>query len=398
MENSISTNYAYIPSIIPLKLSLFSKSDMKRNSKLLTVVVCLLTSIQAVAGQSVERKMPFASAKPIPLPAVFAPNEISTGDYESHPAFTPDGRTLYFLKSTPDFNFWTIVSSHFGKGHWSEPQVAPFSGQYSDADPFITADGKRMFFISRRPVSSESSPNAAGKLDIWVMDKTGGNWSEPKNLGRPVNSESSEFFPTLTSAGTLYFGSGRKGGRGGIDLYRSRFVNGKYQESENLGDAINTEFDEFEPFIAPDESFLIFMAAGRPDGLGGFDLFISYNRDGKWTKAQNLGAPINSASDELSPKITPDGKYFFWASNRSDFSLTPNKPFASGEFFRKLRKPGNGLGDIYYVDVGSLGDAVPMMPVGQAFRPLVIKRFGLIVIKETGVNGGQTNSRNQHWL
>ena len=60
-----------------------------------------------------------------------------------------------------------------------------------------------------------------------------------------------------------------------MDLYRSRLVSGKYTEAENLGDAINTEFDEFEAFIDPNEEFLIFMAGGRPDGLSGFDLFIS---------------------------------------------------------------------------------------------------------------------------
>jgi Tol biopolymer transport system component len=247
------------------------------------------------------------------------------------------------------------VLSRFENGLWSEPQVAPFSGQYSDADPFITADGKRMFFISRRPVNPNVSPNAAGKLDIWVMDKTGsGDWSEPKDLGVPVNSEGSEFFPTLTKDGTLYFGSGRKGGKGGIDLYRSRFVNGKYQEPENLGDAINTTFDEFEPFIAPDESFLIFMAAGRPDGRGGFDLYISYNRNGKWTQAQNLGAPINSQADELSPKITRDGKYFFWTSTRSAIDKPKTRPWSFSELSSGYHSPQNGLGDIYYIDVSAV--------------------------------------------
>jgi len=314
----------------------------------------LLISAQAVLGQSVGTKMPFASEKPILEPTIFAPTRISTGDYESHPEFTPDGKTLYFLKSTPDFNFWTIVLSRFENGLWSEPRVAPFSGQYSDADPFITADGKRMFFISRRPVNPHVSPNAAGKLDIWVMDKTATGWSEPKNLGTPVNSDGSEFFPTLTKDGTFYFGSGRKGGKGGIDLYRSRFVNGKYQEPENLGDAINTTFDEFEPFIAPDESFLIFMAAGRPDGLGGFDLYISYNRNGKWTQVQNLGAPINSAADELSPKITRDGKYFFWASTRSAIDKPKTRPWSFSELSSGYHSPQNGLGDIYYIDVSAL--------------------------------------------
>ena len=297
----------------------------------------------------------FAATTPMSEPTVFAPGVISTGDYEVCPQFSPDGKTFYFVKSTPDANFWTIVVSRSENGKWSAPVVAPFSGQYSDADEFITADDKRMFFISRRPVSAEISPNAAGKLDIWLMYKTAsGDWSEPKNLGTPVNSEGSEYFPTLTKDSTLYFGSGRKGGKGGIDLYRSRFVNGKYAEPENLGDAINTNFDEYEPFIAADESFLIFMAAGRTDGLGGFDLYISHNRNGVWTKAKNLGAPINSAADELSPRITFDGKYFFWASTRTDFSLTPNQPRTSADFFRKLRGPRNGLGDIYYIDLSAL--------------------------------------------
>jgi Tol biopolymer transport system component len=271
------------------------------------------------------------------------------------PQFSPDEKTFYFIKSTPDANFWTIVFSRWENGKWTEPQVAPFSGQYSDADEFITADGTRMFFISRRPVSPAVSPNAAGKLDIWMMDKTaGGDWSEPKNLGTPINSEGSEYFPTLTKDGTLYFGSGRKHGKGGIDLYRSRLVNGKYQEPENLGDAINGPFDEFEPYIAPDESFLIFMASGRPDGLGGFDLYISYNRNGHWTKAQNLGAPINSAADDLSPKITPDGKYFFWTSARSVIDGPKTGRWTLQELSRAYHSPQNGLGDIYYIDVRAL--------------------------------------------
>ena len=88
--------------------------------------------------------------------------------------------------------------------------------------------------------------------------------------------------------------------------------------------------------------------------MGGFDLFISYNRDGQWTKAQNLGEPINSAADELSPKITPDGKYFFWTSTRNIFNPIGDKPFTSAEYLRRLRSPGNGLGDIYYIDASVL--------------------------------------------
>src|SRR5262245_54631991 len=297
-----------------------------------------------------------AKIRPVTEPTIFAPGLISTGDYEVCPHLSPDGKTFYFVKSTPDANFWTIVFSRFEHGKWSEPRVAPFSGQYSDADEFITADGKRMFFISRRPVSPDTSPNAPGKLDIWVMDKSAaGDWGAPKNLGVPVNSEESEFFPTLTKDGTLYFGSGRKGGKGGIDLYRSRFENGQYQPPENLGDAINTTFDEFEPFIAPDESFLIFMASGgRPDSLGGYDLYVSYNRDGKWTKAQNLGAPFNSTADEFSPKFSPDGKYFFWSSARSVIDKPSAKKLTYAEILKRFHSPQNGLGDIYFIETPAL--------------------------------------------
>ena len=325
---------------------------MKSRLFLLTAAICLSLPISAVIGRS---DLSIALQKDVLEPTIFAPGIISTGDYEVCPEFSPDGQTFYFVKSTPDANFWTIVVSYLKDGKWTEPQVAAFSGRYSDADEFITNDGKQMFFISRRPVSSDVSPNAAGKLDIWMMDLTAsGDWRQPKNLGNPVNSEGSEYFPTLTGSGTLYFGSGRKGGKGGIDLYRSRFVHGKYQEPENLGDAINTQFDEFEPFIAPDESFLIFMAGGRPDGLGGFDLYISYNRDGGWTKAQNLGSPINSAADELSPRITRDGKYFFWASARSSIDKPKDKNWTYAELTTASRSPGNGLGDIYYIDTSAL--------------------------------------------
>ena len=291
--------------------------------------------------------------KPAPEPTIFADGVISTGDYEVSEDFAPDGKTLYFVKSTPDMNFWTLVFSRFENGRWTAPKVAPFSGQYSDADPFVTADGKRMFFISKRPLD-DSTDKQPRKLDIWVVEKDkNGGWGKPSNLGPTVNSDESEYFPTLADNGTLYFGSRRAGGKGGVDLYRSRLVNGKYTEPENLGDAVNTEFDEYDPFIAPDESYMIFMAGGRPDGLGGFDLYISYDQGGKWTKAKNLGAPINSTADELSARVTRDGKYFFWTSARSDFLAWPLKN-TNTSVFDRLRSSRNGLGDIYYIDASAL--------------------------------------------
>lgn len=326
---------------------------MKNINYLLTRVLCSLLLAQISLAQR-DTTMSDRSSKLIAEPTVFAPSMISTGDYEAAQEFSPDGLTLYYLKLTPDFNFWTIVFSRFENRVWTSPQIAPFSGQYIDGDPFITSEGDRFFFISGRPLPSSKSKETKN-FDIWVMERTTKDvWGVPQPVGSPVNSEKSEYFPTLAANGTLYFGSRRDGGKGGCDLYRSRFVNGKFQEPENLGDSINTTFDEYEPFIASDESYLIFMADSRPDGLGGYDLYVSYNKNGKWTKAENLGAPINTSANELSGKMTRDGKYFFWTSSRSSIDKSKEKPWTITEMTTALHSPQNGLGDIYYIDAARL--------------------------------------------
>jgi Tol biopolymer transport system component len=311
---------------------------------LLFFAACCFTFAQKPA------QPPYASTAPVSEPTVFADGIISTGMFDSHPAFTPDGKTLYFLRSTPTFSLWTIVFSQFANGRWGSPEVAPFSGQYSDADPFITPDGSRLYFISNRPVPGKTKPD----LDIWMVEKTNNGWSEPKNPGAPINSPGNEWYPTIAANGTIYFGSDREGGKGRTDIYRCRFFDGKYTEAENLGDVINTQFNEFEALIAADERFLILMGAGRPEARGGFDLYISYNRNGAWTKPVNLGDKINSSGNEYSPTISPDGKYFFWTSGRSFADKPLEKPNTSQELMKRLQSPGNGLGDIYYIDLSVL--------------------------------------------
>lgn len=318
----------------------------------ISIVMLLVLGLFALnsSAQRSNERHPYAVATPLSEPTVFGPGNVSTGDYDTHPAFTPDGRTLYFIRSTPDFNYWTILVSHFANGRWGSPDVATFSGQYADADPFITADGSRLYFISNRPVAGKTVPD----LDIWMVEKTAKGWSEPQNLGEPISSPGNEWYPTIAANGTIYFGSDREGGKGRNDIYRSRLVNGKYQVAENLGAPINTQFNEYEPLIALDESFLIFMCGGRADGRGGFDLYLSYNRNGEWSKPENLGDKINSAGNEYSPTISPDGKYFFWGSTRGFANTHFTKRQSYQELMTKLRGPGNGLGDIYQIDLAEL--------------------------------------------
>ena len=310
------------------------------------IAALLLATSTAVAAP------PYASKTPLPTPVVFAPGAISTGDYESHPAFTPDGATLYYLKDAPNFSFWTMVVSKFENGQWQPPQLAPWSGQYRDADPFITPDGKRLYFISDRPIDDKADKSKRKDLDIWMVERGGEGWSAPKRLDAPVNSPGNEWFPTIAADGTIYFGSDRPGGLGATDLYRCRLLQGQYQPAENLGPNVNSAADEYEPLINADQSMLIFMASGRPDEKGGGDLYVTTAVDGQWQPARDLPVPINTPFMEIAPKISPDGKWFFFTSTRGVFrgGPLPDKK-STEELMSILHGPRNGLGDIYQVDV-----------------------------------------------
>jgi Tol biopolymer transport system component len=317
---------------------------MKKISTFLTLLF--------IASTVVAQKQPgYASTTTLTEPKIFAEGFVSAGHYESHPSFTLSGDTVYFVKSGPDLTKWTICVSYFRGGKWTAPQVAPFSGQYWDADPFITKDGSELYFISNRPAKAGGP---AKDFDIWKMQRTKTGWGPPVQLPVAINSPSNEYYPTMADNGTLYFGSRREGGKGNADIYRSKLVNGKYQEPENLGDGINSDGSEFEPFIAPDESFLLFMAA-RPDHLDHADLYIAYNKNGQWGLAKKLPAPFNSEVTEFSPSITKDGRYFFFASSRNKGSGATARPETTEGMNKRLTSAGNGLGDIYQVDIEALG-------------------------------------------
>ena len=326
------------------------------------IAVCLSFSayflaLNTLAQNTVGSTSSNASKEMRGVPIVFAEGIVSTGDNEFAETFTPDGKTVYFSKSAPDRDSpFVILFSRFEKGRWMEPEIASFSGRYSDADPFISPDGSKLVYMSKRPVSGEQI-NA--KFDLWMVEKNGAGWGEPKHFDAPVNSDADETTPSLSAAGTLYFASNRAGGKGASDIYRSRLVNGQYTQAENLGDAINTEVNDSNAFISPDGSYLIF-ASTRTGGNGEADLYISYNRNEAWTPPRKLGNVINSKSDDYTPIVSPDGKYLFFTSRRRTASF-PNtifdKRISFQDLSRRLRSAGNGQGDIYQISTSALPTA-----------------------------------------
>ena len=282
-------------------------------------------------------------------PVLFAPGIVSTGLDQRDTAWGPDGKELYWT-------VWgagrgTIVRMTQHGATWSGPEVAPFSGAYSDLEPFITPDGARLFFASRRPLE----PGGAEKdWDLWVMEREGDGWGEPHNLGAPVNSPGGEYYPTLTSDGVLYFTATRSDSLGGEDIYRSRPVAGGWSEPENLGPAVNSPGPEFNAMVAPDGSFLIFGSARKGDHGGG-DLYISFRDPGSaFQPAVNMGEPINSPALDYCPALSPDGRIFFFTSQRVMGASAPPTTYA--DLATRLSGPGAGSMSLYWVDADLIGD------------------------------------------
>jgi WD40 repeat protein len=306
-------------------------------------------ALAALAASFAATGAPYSAKGPLPVARVFQPGVISTADDESHPTFTPDGATLFFLKNTPTFRHWTIVESHYAHGRWGTPEVAPFSGQYNDADVFLAKDGS-VFFISNRPVNGQ----ARSDTEIWVMRKKGAGYAEPEHIDA-LSSPKYEWFPTVADNGTLYFGSGRtEGSLGGTDLWRSRLVDGQYQPPENLGPSINTAGNDTEAWIAPDETYMIFSTDGRKDTRGADDIYVSRRNGDAWSEPRNLGDAVNSPGSEYGAKPSPDGKYLFFCSNRALADKPLDHRLNYAELTAKLHAPGNGLNDIYQVDMSVL--------------------------------------------
>jgi Tol biopolymer transport system component len=298
--------------------------DVARRENL-GAIVALLEARGAKSGPTPPApKGPYlGQALPGAIPALFAPDFVSTEKRELNASFSPDGRELYFARERAPRRTTILVARREGD-EWSAPAAAPFSsGNASEVDVFITLDGREAYFCSTRP---DPAAPAAGKppdassapnSDIWVASREGGGWGEPRSLGRPVNSDADDYYPTLARDGTMYFSSNRPGGLGANDIYRSRpDGQGRWSTPENLGAPVNTPGREFDPFIAPDGGWLAF-ASERPGGCGAADLYVSFLQpDGTWGEPKNLGPPVNTADSEYTPLLSPDGRCLFFTRGR----------------------------------------------------------------------------------
>ncbi|MCG8456049.1 MAG: hypothetical protein MI919_07190, partial [Holophagales bacterium] len=198
----------------------------------------------------------------------------------------------------------------------------PHSSDAFDGDPFVAPEGQRLFFMSSRggSVLHPTRPDERPKADIWVSERLAdGTWGPPDHLAPPVSSPAIEGHASITSDGTLYFFSGREGGLGGHDIYRSVRARGGFAEPENLGAPINSEAGDGHPFISSDERYLVFYSH-RLGGFGSCDLYISLRDGDRWTEPQNLGPGVNTPDCEMTPHVAPGGSELIFARIHADGS------------------------------------------------------------------------------
>ena len=196
-----------------------------------------------------------------------------------------------------------IVFMRIENNIWTQPVEVPFQSKYGTGDPTFSSDGKKLFFTSRESIDGGRKDD---KENIWYVERQNGDWGKPKPLSPVVNSYPLHWQLSIAANGNLYFAR--------RDIYLARPENGKYGLVEKLDPSINSEHNDSTPFIAPDESYLIFSRFGG--ALRYADLFISFKKeDGTWTKAKNMGPRINTNLHELCPNVTPDGKYLFFNRN-----------------------------------------------------------------------------------
>jgi Tol biopolymer transport system component len=232
-------------------------------------------------------------------------------------------------------------------GRWSAPAVLPFSGQYNDADPAVSPDGKVLYFATSRPLTP---PGAEKDWDIWAADRTPDGWAPPRRLDAPVNSEAMELYPSVTGAGTLYFSSSRAAGSKPGGIFRAASEGGRFSQVGVFDETIVSEYGGGDVFIAPDERMIVF-SSGRPGGHGNSDLYVAFRRgDGSWTVPKNLGPAINSPQQEYCPSLSPDGKYFFFSSYKRPADTAVPAMRSLNDILRMYCEPHNGNGDVYWVD------------------------------------------------
>lgn len=322
MEDSVYSNFSKYLALTPtpnqsvlnnMALMAFGRGAYKQSKAYLELLLKLIPElVEKREIQLLQQKLDYSQkevAKSRSIEITPLPQGVNRFALQYLPSITIDNSTLIYTKRDAIDGDEDIVVSHFSNGQWEGARsISPkINSPLNEGASTISADGRVMIYTSC------DNRDSFGSCDLYISKRAGSSWSKPKNLGKPVNSQYWESQPSLSADGkSIYFSSNRPGGNGGRDLWVSYFGDGKWSKPENLGKPINTFKDETTPFIHPNGETLYFSSNGHI-GLGGFDLVKADKQDQTWWKVSNLGFPINSHQDEVGLLIAGNGKTAYFA-------------------------------------------------------------------------------------
>lgn len=239
-------------------------------------------------------------------PEPFLSGEAATSQHDLAVRFVPGSDEFWLMRWNPAAET-RILRFVNRDGYWREAGPAPIPFDGNIAYPCFSPDGRLLFFDGWREGQAP---------DIWRTERQGDAWGLPERLGPQINGPDVEMLCSIASNGNIYFSSNRPDGLGSFDLYCSYKTAAGYARAENLGPAVNTVEFESHPFIAPDESFLLFDSR-RSAGHGGNDIYISFRQpDGRWSQAQILPEAIDGPSGDMRPYVSPDGRTLYFCTDR----------------------------------------------------------------------------------
>lgn len=258
-------------------------------------------------------------------PVLFEPGRIATAAHQEWDlTFEPDGNTVYFTRRLAGTAAQRIYQAARTPTGWSEPRPALFSTG-PDEGAFITPDGRRFYFASLRPLPGQRRRPDAPDMNLWVMDKTANGWGAPRPVPGPVNEVRRpgeawpahyEAGPVTDAAGNLYYWAGSRTGPDANLYMAPRLLDGRFGPPQELPAPPNHRGTDSSPCVSPDGNLLFFASYNRDNGLGQEDIYYCRKVNGQWTRARNLGSVVNSGYNDICPRFSPDGKHFFFSSDR----------------------------------------------------------------------------------
>ena len=286
-------------------------------------------------GAFCQEGMMDTSAKP----EIFAPGIVSTPYEEWATSFSPDGHTVYWSQGGV---YWTIVSSVQQGEQWSKPRVLPFSGRWNDTDPFVSPDGKRLFFVSNRPISADGT-TPEKSFHLWYVNRLpSGEWSAPQHIDSPVNvSGVNCYAPSISRNGTLWFCSRGRDGYEGMAMYYATWNGTAFDTPKRLP----LSGDAQDPFISADDKYLVFVQDN--------DIVVSFRQGQAWSTPRKFGPSLNNGDSKSSPYVTADGSMLYFSSNRVQGFYKRDRTHALDYdgLLKEMQNVTNGSGNILRIAV-----------------------------------------------